>query len=302
MKLNKIFCIASVALSIYTYTATATAEETFSENYANDYFYGDDLELTPQELQALKLTQDWKQTTASTAPVRGPAGSIQFIFGGQSIDIVCAVMQVCDVELQMGEEVNSIHIGDAARWKIEPAVTGYGASQIQHIIVKPLDVGLKTNLLVTTNRRTYHMNLKSHRNKLMPEVSFVYPEDAILKFRNLNQRRETHIANNTITSTNEYLGDLDFNYKIDGDNVHWKPIRVYNNGQKTIIQLAESTKNDVIPTLLVLDKQSEKETLVNYRFVNSKYIVDAIFDSAMLIMGVGSNQEKVTIQYIKGDK
>lgn len=300
MKLNKIFCVIATSLSLFSY---ALAEETFSESFADDYFYGDDLELTPQELAALKLTQDWKNTTASTTPVRGPAGSIQFIFGGQSIDIVCAVMQVCDIELQMGEEVNSIHIGDAARWKIEPAVTGYGASQIQHIIVKPLDVGLQTNLLVTTNRRTYHMNLKSHRKELMPEISFVYPEDAILKFKNINQKRENYVANNTISSTNEYLGDLDFNYKIDGDNdIKWKPIRVYNNGQKTIIQLAENTKNDVIPSLLVLDKQSDKETLVNYRFINSKYIVDAVFDSAMLIMGVGSDQEKVTIQRIKGDK
>ena len=198
--------------------ATPDNQQSFNDEFVYEYFYGEDVELTPQELKALKLTQDWKNTTASTAPVRGPAGSIQFIFGGQSIDIVCAVLQVCDIQLQPGEEVNSIHVGDSARWKIEPAITGYGASEIQHLVIKPLDNNLKTNLLVTTNRRSYHMNLKSHKTELMPEVSFIYPEEAIQKFKIKNQRQQSFMANNTISSTNEYLGDLDFDYKIKGDS------------------------------------------------------------------------------------
>ncbi len=298
------FSTASLMLSLLSLPLEVHAEEpsapenqqSFNEEFTYEYFYGEDIELTPQELQALKLTQDWKKTTASTVPVRGPAGSIQFIFGGQSIDIVCAVLQVCDIQLQPGEEVNSIHIGDSARWKIEPAITGYGASEIQHLVIKPLDNNLKTNLLVTTNRRSYHMNLKSHKTELMPEVSFIYPEDAIQKFRIKNQKHQSFMTNNTISSTNEYLGDLDFDYKVKGDSqIDWTPVRVYNNGVKTIIQLSEKTSYKEIPTLLVLDKSSSKEKLVNYRFVNNKFIVDAVFDTAVLIMGVGSDQEKVTI-------
>ena len=279
--------------------ATPDNQQSFNDEFVYEYFYGEDVELTPQELKALKLTQDWKNTTASTAPVRGPAGSIQFIFGGQSIDIVCAVLQVCDIQLQPGEDVNSIHIGDSARWKIEPAITGYGASEIQHLVIKPLDNNLKTNLLVTTNRRSYHMNLKSHKTELMPEVSFIYPEEAIQKFKIKNQRQQSFMANNTISSTNEYLGDLDFDYKIKGDSqIDWTPVRVYNNGVKTIIQLSDETTYTEIPTLLVLDKSSNKEKLVNYRFINNKFIVDSVFNTAVLIMGVGSDQEKVTISRI----
>lgn len=279
--------------------ATPDNQQSFNDEFVYEYFYGEDVELTPQELKALKLTQDWKNTTASTAPVRGPAGSIQFIFGGQSIDIVCAVLQVCDIQLQPGEEVNSIHIGDSARWKIEPAITGYGASEIQHLVIKPLDNNLKTNLLVTTNRRSYHMNLKSHKTELMPEVSFIYPEEAIQKFKIKNQKQQSFMANNTISSTNEYLGDLDFDYKIKGDSqIDWTPVRVYNNGVKTIIQLSDKTTYTEIPTLLVLDKSSNKEKLVNYRFINNKFIVDSVFNTAVLIMGVGSDQEKVTISRI----
>jgi type IV secretion system protein VirB9 len=265
------------------------SNDNFNTEYSDQYFYGEDETLTETELNALKITANWKDKSSKTKPIVGPNGSVQFIFGGQSIDIVCAVLQVCDIELQMGEEVNSIHLGDSARWKIEPAITGYGSSEIQHLVIKPLDVGLKTNLLVTTNRRTYHINLKSHRSELMPLVSFVYPEDALLKFRNINSRKEKFIADNTIPSTNEYLGDLNFNYSISADDsVSWTPIRVYNNGQKTIIQLDENTSNDEIPTLLVLDKSSKKETLVNYRFINNKFIVDSVFKEAILIMGVVS--------------
>lgn len=296
-----IFSFLLLPLGVHAEDEAATQEnqQSFNDEFVYEYFYGEDVELTPQELKALKLTQDWKNTTASTAPVRGPAGSIQFIFGGQSIDIVCAVLQVCDIQLQPGEEVNSIHIGDSARWKIEPAITGYGASEIQHLVIKPLDNNLKTNLLVTTNRRSYHMNLKSHKTELMPEVSFIYPEEAIQKFKIKNQRQQSFMANNTISSTNEYLGDLDFDYKIKGDSqIDWTPVRVYNNSVKTIIQLSDKTTYTEIPTLLVLDKSSNKEKLVNYRFINNKFIVDSVFNTAVLIMGVGSDQEKVTISRI----
>jgi type IV secretory pathway VirB9-like protein len=61
--------------------------------------------------------------------VTGPNGSIKFLYGAQQPSIVCAVLQVCDVALQAGEQVNSINLGDTARWTVEPAVTGSGAAK-----------------------------------------------------------------------------------------------------------------------------------------------------------------------------
>ena len=75
-------------------------------------------------------------------------------------------------------------------------------------------------------------------------------------------------------------------------------MRVYNNGAKTFIQLDEKTTYSEIPTLLVMDKASNKEKIVNYRFINNRFVVDSIFKEAILIMGVGSEQEKVTISKI----
>jgi type IV secretion system protein VirB9 len=57
------------------------------------------------------------------------------------------------------------------------------------------------------------------------------------------------------------------------------------------------------PTLLLVRKEgghfTEDETaIVNYRLQGDRYIVDAVFDKAILIAGVGSSQDRVTI--VKG--
>lgn len=267
------------------------------------YFTNDNPELTPQERAALALAKRWQANSATGAkPVAGPDGSIRFLFGSQQPSIVCAVLQVCDIELQSGEQVNSIHLGDQARWLIEPAVTGQGVAEVQHLIVKPLDVGLETSLVVTTNRRTYHMRLRSHRREFMPRVSFTYPEDAMAKWDEI-KKRESHameIRNSrTMPQTGEYLGDLDFAYKVSG-SAAWKPVRVYNDGQKTIIQMPSIMAQTEAPTLLLLRKEggwfSKDETdIINYRLQGDRYVVDAVFDEAVLIAGVGSNQNRVTI-------
>ncbi|MER0217386.1 MAG: P-type conjugative transfer protein TrbG [Nitrosomonas sp.] len=276
-------------------------------SYANGlseaYFTDKNPQLTPQERAAIDLAKKWQAVNPTgTKPVAGPDGSIRFLFGSQQPSIVCAVLQVCDIELQPGEQVNSIHLGDQARWLIEPAVTGQGSAEVQHLIVKPLDVGLETSLVVTTNRRTYHMRLRSHRRDFMPRVSFTYPEDALIKWDAIRDK-ESHTMgirkSRTISETGEYLGNLDFAYAVSGDAA-WKPLRVYNDGQKTIIQMPAIMAQTEAPTLLLLNKEggifSDDETvMVNYRLQGDRYIVDTVFDKAILIAGVGGSQSRVTI-------
>ncbi len=274
-----------------------------TDEISEAYFTNKNPKLTPQEQAAIALAKRWQANSATGAkPVAGPDGSIRFLFGSQQPSIVCAVLQVCDIELQPGEQVNSIHLGDQARWLIEPAVTGQGVAEVQHLIVKPLDVGLETSLVVTTNRRTYHMRLRSHRREFMPRVSFTYPEDALAKWDEI-KNRENHameIKNSrTMPQTGEYLGDLDFEYKVAGDAA-WKPVRVYNDGQKTIIQMPAIMAQTEAPTLLLLRKEGgvfskDQTDIINYRLQGDRYVVDALFDKAVLIAGVGSNQNRVTI-------
>jgi type IV secretion system protein VirB9 len=261
-------------------------------------------QMTPQEKKAIEIAEKWRADSAKRGvkPVAGPGGTIQFLFGSTQPSIVCAVLQVCDVELQPGEQVNSIHLGDTVRWTVEPAITGFGPSEVQHLIIKPMDVNLDTTLLVTTNRRTYSLRLRSHRTQFMPKVSFAYPDETIKKWDEIKLRNREEHAKGIIPGTKEYLGDLDFNYTIDGDG-SWKPVRVYNDGVKTIIQMPRTIEQTEAPTLLIVRGKDSifpwggkaEEILVNYRVQSDRYIVDTLFDKAILIAGVGSQQERVTI-------
>jgi type IV secretion system protein VirB9 len=270
------------------------------DNLADRYFSSQNPTLTPQEKAAIAIAQKWQAASATgIKPVSGTDGSIRYLFGAQEPSIVCAVLQVCDVELQAGEQVNSIHLGDTARWTVEPAITGSGPAEIQHLIIKPMDVGLETSLIVTTNRRTYHFRLRSHRTQFMPRVAFTYTEDALVKWDALKTREGKEKQERTLPQTGEYLGDLNFAYSVDG-SVAWKPVRVYNDGQKTIIQMPAAMAQTEAPTLLVVRKDGglftdDETVLVNYRIQGDRYIVDTIFDKALLIAGVGSGQDRVVI-------
>ena len=288
------------AFAIFISMMPVLALATPGDNLADRYFSTQNPTLTPQEKAAIAIAQKWQAASATgIKPVSGTDGSIRYLFGAQEPSIVCAVLQVCDVELQAGEQVNSIHLGDTARWPVEPAITGSGPAEIQHLIIKPMDVGLETSLIVTTNRRTYHFRLRSHRTQFMPRVAFTYTEDALVKWDALKTREVKEKQERTIPQTGEYLGDLNFAYSVDG-SVAWKPVRVYNDGQKTIIQMPAAMAQTEAPTLLVVRKDGglftdDETVLVNYRIQGDRYIVDTIFDKALLIAGVGSGQDRVVI-------
>ena len=273
-------------------------------DYDSLFFPGENPELTYQEKQAIAIAERWKDASAKgLKPSQGPDGSINFLFGASQPSIVCAVMQVCDIQLQPGERVQGIHLGDTSRWTVEPAVTGSGANEVIHVIVKPYDVGLDTTLIITTDRRSYHLRLRSHRTQFMPKVTFTYPEVALEKWTAIKQREVQERTERTIPETQEYLGDLDFAYSVSG-KAPWKPVRVYNDGRKTIIQMPTTISQSEAPTLLVVRENSglmskNEEVLVNYRVQGDRYIVDSVFDRAVLIAGVGRNQTRVVIQRSK---
>lgn len=277
-----------------------TEATTVPEKQEDKYFSKDNPVLTDQEEEALSITK--RLDDAAINPVEGKNGSISYLFGTQQPSILCAVLQVCDVALQVGEKVNNVELGDTARWSVEPAVSGTSSGEIQHLIIKPMDVGLETSLVVTTNWRTYHFKLRSHRKHYMPQVSFTYPDEAEKKWNAIKAKDLRERSEKTIPQTGEYLGDLSFDYDITGD-APWKPVRVYNDGHKTIIQMPSTMEQTEAPTLLVLRKErtfSEDETvMVNYRIQGDRYIVDTVFRKAILIAGVGEDQDRITITWRK---
>ncbi|WP_448949333.1 P-type conjugative transfer protein TrbG [Lautropia mirabilis] len=259
--------------------------------------------MSPQERAALRAARNWGKGH-TVRPFTGENGVIMFVYGTDTPRIVCAVLQVCDLALQTGEKVNNIHLGDKARWAIEPGITGTGDNQTQHLIIKPLDVGLQTSLIVNTNRRAYHIQLRSHRSNYMPQVAFSYPEDDAAKWAELRQQEQRKRETDTIPQTGEYLGDLSFDYRIEG-SAPWKPVRVYHDNSKTIIELPRTMAQTEAPTLLLVRQDggwfSDEETvMINYRIQGNRYIVDTVIDKAILFAGVGKSQQRITITREKG--
>ena len=294
----KRLCLRHLATVPLLFALAALAHEKTPEE---SYFSSSEPQLSKQERQALAIAQEWQEGAERTGikPFTGRNGALMFVYGAHTPDLVCAVLQVCDIALQAGERVNSIQLGDTARWNVEPAISGAGATEVQHIIVKPLDIGLKTSLLVTTNRRTYSIRLRSHRSDYMPQIGFIYPEDTLAKWQRLRSRKQATEQHSTLAGTGEYLGDLSFNYSVSG-YTPWKPVRVYNDGRKTVIEMPDTIQQTEAPTLLVIRRDgslfSKAQTvIVNYRLQGNRYIVDNVFNKAILVAGVGRHQQKITI-------
>lgn len=293
--MRKILVFSALAsLVLFSRADAASAELDLPPLSLDDAYFGDSQNpvLTPQEREALQLAKKWQSgDTTTLKPVQGRDGAVRFLFGAQQPSIVCAVMQVTDIEFEPGEVVNSIHLGDSARWLVEPAITGSGAGEVQHMVIKPLDVGLETSLMVTTNRRTYHLRLKSHRTEYMPRVAFIYPDSVMARWQAQFSRQKEETEAKTMPESGEVLDNLDFAYRVSGDGL--KPLRVYNDGIRTIIQMPPQMLRTEAPTLLVLN--GGEEVMVNYRLQGDRFVVDSLFEKAMLIAGVGSKQRKVII-------
>lgn len=247
--------------------------------------------LDPKEAHGARLADEWKNN--QDKPRRGADGSVRYLFGATLPTLVCTPLQVCSIQLQPGEIVNDVHAGDTARWRITPATSGAGSGQTTHVIVKPTDAGLTTNLLVTTDRRTYTVKLVSTQETWIPVLSFDYPDDVQAAWAEYAQAQQReHVA--TTLPTGQNLANLDFGFRLSGDNPRWRPMRVYTDGEKTYIQFASASFSGEAPALIALGQRGT-EQLVNYRIVGDSYVVDKVIDRAALISGVGRDQVKVNI-------
>lgn len=263
-----------------------------------DYISPDAVKLNDKERKALQLSDDWARRDVE--PVLTPGGKIIYVHGAAMPTIVAVPYQVCDVELEQGEAVNEIVVGDSARWLVDSGSSGSGASKTVHLFVKPMDGGLETSCVVTTDRRVYHLRLVSQRRGHTPYVGFAY-NDSIKQRQTWKQEQDAKAARWQSTEGVEGekadLSALNFNYSVQGKPA-WKPERVYDDGRQIFIRLPDSARSTEMPVLLV--RKGGRDVLVNYRVRDKAIIVDGIFEHVALILGVGSDQEKVEIK--RGEK
>ena len=264
-----------------------------------DYHLRSDIALPATALEAVRVSESWQGE--KNAPSPGPDGRVMYSYGAGLPTVVCAPLRVCMVELQGGERiVGEPHIGDSVRWNISPAMYGSGDQATPVIILKPQMPGLDTNLLVTTDRRAYYLRLISKPEDYVARVAFAYPEDDTRKWQQKlaeeqavakQQKHAAEVPPAVIT-----VEQMNFDYTVRGGDEHIRPVRVFDDGMKTYIQMPLEFQHREAPVLLVVGKDGKGE-MTNYRVKDQTYIVDRLFDRANLVLGSGKKAQQVEISH-----
>jgi len=192
---------------------------------------------------------------------------------------------VTDIMLQPGENLVAVASGDTARWVIGDTTSGSGDGKQTHVLVKPFSAGLLTNLVITTDRRAYHVRLVSTTATALSSMRWTYPQEELLALR----RKAEAVLAAAPVATGLAIEQLHFDYAISGDRPAWRPLRVFDDGAKTYVEFPVTLANVEAPPLFVVGTDGKAE-LVNYRLRDRFYVVDRIFDAAELRLGLKRQQ------------
>ena len=209
--------------------------------------------------------------------------------------VVCAPLHLCVLQLEHGEKINNIDLGDAAHWLVSTSLIGSPQDGSYQIAVKPKLYDTATDMVITTNKRTYNIGLVSQQGASTHVVNFYYPQETLAKaIQQANQPANLPLQQDVISqSTHIVVDQINFNYRLRGDSPNWQPTRVFDDGNKTFIQMPVIAEHLDLPVLYIL--KNKKMALVNYRYKKPYYIVDGLFAKAYLLSGKGAHQERVEI-------
>ena len=215
---------------------------------------------------------------------------------GLLYQVYTAPGRVTDIALEPGEALIAVASGDTVRWVIGDTSSGSGVEKRTHILVKPFASGLSTNLVVTTDRRSYHLAMTSEGRTAMAALSWTYPQDALIALKSA----ETRAAAAAPVATGIAVDQLRFGYVISGDKPDWRPLRAFDDGRQTFIEFPATLGVGEAPPLFLIDRKGEAQ-LVNYRLRGRYYVVDRLFDAAELRLGT-KRQDVVRIRRIAGKR
>lgn len=277
-------------------------------------------------LRALEASTNPKgKKSAVSKPVVNKPGEVRFVYGAARPTIVCSLLHVCDISLEPGETVVDVQSGDSARWVIGRSAHGTPEGMVEHVTLKPTDIGLESNLTIYTDKRSYSMDIKSSAKDFMPSVSFIYTEQSLERYRQVKDELLRRQRNNEIdleggdvagiAAADDYtmsdaaaipqgvaggrsrsrgesgvamLSGLDFDYKVTGDK-EIIPLRVFNDGKHTYVQMPKHLMEGLLPALVEVTEThvfaDDSTAVTNYRVNGNNFIVDGIPRHLRLFIG-----------------
>ncbi|UGV28550.1 P-type conjugative transfer protein TrbG [Rhodopseudomonas boonkerdii] len=205
---------------------------------------------------------------------------------GALYQVYAAPGQITDIALEPGESLTGagpIAAGDTARWIIGDTESGSGVTRRVHILVKPSRPDITTNLVVTTDRRVYMLELRSDQKPYMPAVAWAYPQPPA------GQR-----ASIPATPVIPAAAARNYRYGLTGDNPPWKPVAVYDDGRRVYVEFPRGIVQGEMPPIFVIGPGGEAQ-IANSRIYQNILIVDRLFGAAELRLGGGKSQQTVRI-------
>lgn len=183
--------------------------------------------------------------------------------------------RITDIALEVGENLISVAGGDSQRWSISESQSGKEPQLRRHILVKPHHLGISNNLVITTDRRTYHIEIHSLDSvPYQASISWKYPASSILIGGSLKGGDGQKLT----PMSGVGKGQLNFNYHfVATERPSWMPRRIFDDGNKTYIEFPESMQNTEAPIIYGLTAAKEQEVL-NYRRYRNFYIIDHLIE------------------------
>lgn len=282
--------------------------------------FADNVDLDDRDLKTLSKLDllDAKQVAGTAYK----AGLVTFAYGSGIPTVVCALLELTDLAFEKGESILSVQLGDSVRWNIESAISGSANDSVEHLIVKPLEAGLKTSMLITTDRRTYHIRLKSTEADFMPAVVFSYPnslklpskkhygDDSYLQYtsnydsnedhndysetnsslknyssvQNVSYEGNSRPALNVAATYNDSTQRRNYNYSVDGDS-KIIPQNVYDDGKRTFIVMNNPINSSYLPVL----QEISSEIFLFFGEDKTNTINFTYFDNTFVVDGIYSH-------------
>lgn len=210
---------------------------------------------------------------------------------GALYQVYAAPGQITNIALEPGESLTGsgpIAAGDTARWIIGDTESGEGVGRRVHVLVKPTRADISTNLVITTDRRSYMIELRAAETPYMPAVAWAYPQVP-------GAQRSSALLTPVIPA----FTARNYRYALTGDTPPWRPFAVYDDGRKVYVEFPRGIVQGEMPPLFVIGTDGEAQ-IVNSRIYQNILIVDRLFGAAELRLGGGERPQKVRIERTDG--
>jgi P-type conjugative transfer protein TrbG len=216
-----------------------------------------------------------------TSRARGFLGGVQvFAYDpGRVYEVWTAPLRVTTLTLSPGETVVAKAAGDTVRWQIGETQSGEGANQRAHVMIKPLQRGLETNLVLATSRRVYLVQLRSGAPETF-NAAVTWDLGSVLETPALAAGPAP--SSGLVTPQ----GPLDAGFRIaaKGRRPPWTPTAVMTDGVRTFLTFPPGVAAGEAPALFALSPTGEAQ-LVNYRQQGGLWVVDRVLQAAELRVG-----------------